>query len=140
MAGPDLTYATRRVEALMDDTCLIERVDETAEPVVNDVTGELSAGIPDQIYGGTCMFRPLVMGSDRQTPEGGGVNSITRYRLSTPLTAPVLKPGDIITITFCRRDPTAVGMRLRVTEATYRTMAVSRVAICEERARVSDRP
>jgi hypothetical protein len=143
VAGPDLAAATARVESLMDDVCEVRWDPEaTGDDVLDRVTGLYSQPVNDApiIYDGACYFRPLAQGSDRVGVEGGAAQSLTRYRVALPTSAPVIEPGALIKITASRRDPDAVGMVIRVTERLHKTFAVNRVVIGEQREFVSDRP
>jgi hypothetical protein len=131
--GPDLTFATQQVEALMDDQCVI-----TAEPGPYGKTlgpdGSLISPPPVTRYEGKCYFS-----KDTTVPtivnEGGKAWVDSGYRIAIPVGADIdLHVGDIVQATAARRDPKLVGRTFTIREITAKTFAVNRKCRLEERS------
>jgi hypothetical protein len=116
------------VDAVFEDECIIERkIGQHTDPdtllVVDDYT---------TVYEGLCKISPLGAGRDAAYGEGEVV--LHRYRLKIPWAAavPVL-PEDRATMTVAP-DAWVVGRHMEVVDVDYKSTAVTRKLIIEDRS------
>ncbi len=138
--GPDLSTAVEAIEALMDDTCVIDRdPDAELDNVLDTVTGALTRpeGHPFRVYDETTTGeggRPLgakckVTKSNTQmkySQEAGRAVRTAAFMGAIPVDSPMPWEGDILTVTSSRRDSELVGLTFRVGEVVVSTFAVQR--------------
>jgi hypothetical protein len=135
---PDLTAAVRAVEALMTDTVTVTRDAQGAgDDVLDETTGLLVRPDGDSavVYTGPWLVTP----ADSSGGRGGSAallgalatsapDSTATYRGLLPLTAPALRPGDVLTATAVRSDALLAGRRFRVrAEPELSSLPVARI-------------
>ena len=106
-------------ERRMRATCLIRRVTGSA-------IDEWGAEVPtySEVYAGKCYTRYPGMAFE-QNPEVGGFNlTVSRLVLRIPF-GPVVKPGDLVSITADVDNPQMVGSPMRVASVGDQSQATA---------------
>jgi hypothetical protein len=124
--GPDLSFARRTVESLMDDTCVVVR------PRVLDEEGLAEAPRiyppeDDPAEDGPCMVGDeSVMGS----PEASDAYRFA-HRASLPAETLGVQEGDVLIVKTSRRDPDLPGNRYVVRRVGEKTFLLTRRLVME---------
>lgn len=134
----DVDGARRAVERFLDDELLIWRDSGgRSDDLLDESTGVLVARMPDAtlIWSGRGVVMPVGRASVLTPPVDGAAvvtPSRTDYQVVIPVTAPPLKPDDVVKVAGSARaagprDPQLIGRRFRVADATVGTFTVVRV-------------
>ncbi|MEV4020171.1 DUF6093 family protein [Nonomuraea angiospora] len=131
MALQDALAGARELvpDVVFEDQVLIERKTGTSytDPETLEVVEEYAT-----VYEGSCKVAPLGAGRDATYGEGEVV--LHRYRLKIPWSASTpVRPKDRATITESP-DGWAAGRVLEVVDVDYKSTAVTRKLIIEDRA------
>lgn len=160
MPGPNLTFARKKVEELMEDAIRFTwDVEGTADDEFDYGTGGVSVPVDDAEYvydeltvgeagrplghtggyGGKCLVASVeaTRSVALQIAGGARITSVP-YEIWLPIDAPSLGPGAVGEVTFSKRDPGLVGREFIVRSVRFGTMQLSRILISEERERVAD--
>lgn len=129
--GPDLEGARLAIEALMDDVATVTRQGR-ATGALDPITLQPLPGPLTTLYANG----PCTISIDNAQPQEvttGGVNRvILNYAVRFPVNeCPELKSGDLITVTYSRRDPLLPGKVLIIDTLVYKSMAISRKVIAQ---------
>jgi hypothetical protein len=153
--GPNLSTAVAKIEALMDDACIVTYDAEgERDDTLNRTTGAVAHPGSDSstIYnkdtvgtagrsladtdetGGKCKVSPASQSDIASlVTEGGDQQTTQFYKASLPVDSPVLPEGAVLTIVSSRRDPELVDKVFRVREPRFSTFTVSRKYLVELR-------
>lgn len=126
MAGPDLAGATRAVERLMEDACIITSDPGTNDDVLDTNTGVMSDPVADSvIYEGECLIVPG--GTQQRSELRGGVDAgVKWYTGLLPKESGVPARGSKLLVTESRRDPELVGKEFAIREVQVNGFLVIR--------------
>lgn len=127
-------------ESLMLDTCTVKRL---GAPVLDRVTGKTTVPrlpvYPDPSWPDEHPWktgRCKVQGSNAQEASpvaAGHTFDEQRYRLDIPAAAPLLRKGDVVTITSAASNPNLDGKTYKVTGPFAKSHSTAqRVAVIEE--------
>lgn len=122
-----LPFLQAQAEALMVDTCIIDR---PGEPVTDPETGAVTPSYTP-VYEGKCKVQ--LTASQAASPEAGGaVFTVQRGRVDLPVGAGPIETGDRARITAARFNPALVGNVYRVTELFEKTWPTAQRIPVEE--------
>lgn len=130
MPGPDLTRAAATVEGLMDDRCRLARDADGVPGVLNDETGVVAGGEETLLHADLpCLLTVTTPGDGTPEPLDATVATEdgARYRGLLPLSVTDVRPGDALTVTSSRRDPTLVGRAFVIDAVGSGTYLVARI-------------
>jgi len=104
----------REAEALMVDTCTIER---PGEPVT-DADGNVTTGTTP-VYSGKCKVQQTI--SQASNPTAGGHQfTVLDSRVDVPVSAGPIAVDDVVTLTGSVLDPQLAGSVFRVVELFHK--------------------
>lgn len=108
----------------MTDACDIDRL---AGTVVDDDTGVVTPTY-DAVHSGPCRLKQPASGANSASSAtvGEAYVLLQQPELHLPMSAPLLRPGDRITITASRHDPGSVGRVLLVKAVPGHSQATAR--------------
>lgn len=127
-----LTSALRRgraaMRARMRGQCTIRRV----QAVTTDPTGGLvTTWVDPDPYQGPCYVRYPGVAHEATPESGGAVLTVSRIIVRIPH-GPVIRPGDVVTITSDPDTPQIAGTRLRVASIDDQSQATAQRLLCED--------
>lgn len=127
MQAEEIVYAGRAVaERLMTDTCTVQRqTGSSMSEVTLIVTPTYST-----IYTGKCRVRTA--SSEVMVDVGDRAASLHNYTVSIPVSATILAPDDLVTITASGLDPAQPGLTLRILGALHGSQMTARRFLCQE--------
>lgn len=129
---PDLSSARAAIEALMIDRVRVTNdaygVDDAT---FNDTTGQYDQAVPTVLYEGKGKVRPSNQ-AEREQIEGGSPNTVMKYIVGIPISAPAIPIGAYVEVLTSVRDTSLVGRKMLVTAAPGNTMAIQRKLMVEE--------
>lgn len=129
--GPDLTFARRQVEKLMDDTCTVVRPG-TGQGAFDDETGTYGDPPATPIYGGRCKFKPNNEVQPHDDTRGEQHRHQRLYEVGLPWDAPDFQEGDLVTCTSARSDQRLLTIEGGIVrEVIMKTMLVQRKLVIE---------
>jgi len=130
MLPPNMTLKRAAAEALMIDTCLIERHTGTT---TDDLTGAV-VDTYTQVYSGKCKFQSTpgaAIGQRADPGEATAVVGVTQVHLPVATSAGIRR-GDRVTATACVNDPDLVGRVLKVKDNVKKSFATAHRLTVEE--------
>ena len=110
-------------------TTFSNRTTGKLEPPANDTTTIYGPGLAGD---GRCFIRELSAVQGQRRAEGQRDVDRAQWRLRLPVSAPVIRTGDIWVGITSGNDPTLVGRRLTVVKVSGNTLAVSRIALLQD--------
>jgi len=96
----------------------------------NTTTGEWTRVGQTTVYSGAAAFR--ANDPERQVDVGGGEQIRSEWGLKLPMSAPQPEAGAMVEILTCKRDPSLVGRRFKITRTLGSSFGIMRKAVMHE--------
>ncbi|MFE5296983.1 DUF6093 family protein [Streptomyces sp. NPDC056632] len=144
MSTPTEGLTLRAVSELVEKKILTDtvRIERKGEPVFNPDTGQYEPGPPVMVYEGSGALFPAGGPSVVLHLAGQAYvdDTPSRYRLLTPLSAPVASREDTVAV-VASKDPTAVGRTWRVIDlGETATLSVVRTTWVDQNTQTTGSP
>lgn len=125
----------RAARAYMVDRCTVTRP-STADPTLNETTGQLTYASGTEVYAGPCRIRLAPQPEQEETAQERVV-TVRRWLVSIPVMASYtvatdVEVDDVVTVTTCVGDPSMVGRTLAIRAVDRGTTATAHRLSCEE--------
>lgn len=128
-AGPLLARGRARAEALMVDTCTIER--PTGTKIRDENTGGFTRVMQPLYTGQRCRVQSRGYWGQR-TDVGQADLILLQLEIQLPVSVTGLRVHDVITVTASVNDPDLVGRKFRLKDEMHKSHATSRRVMCTE--------